>query len=67
MLVLSRKQNERILIGDKVVVTIVRIGNGSVRLGIDAPTELTILREEVADLIAAAQAGSTPHELTHPK
>ena len=47
MLVLSRKPGERILIGDDVVVTIVRIGPNSVRVGIDAPRTTNIVREEL--------------------
>lgn len=49
MLVLSRKAGERILIGDDVRVTIVRIGPNTVRLGIDAPGHLNIVREELCD------------------
>lgn len=48
MLVLSRKPDERILIGDDVKITVIRIGPNSVRIGIDAPKHLTILREELA-------------------
>jgi carbon storage regulator len=47
MLVLSRKPGERILIGDNVAVTIVRIGPNTVRLGIDAPRDMNIVREEL--------------------
>ncbi|HUG89968.1 MAG TPA: carbon storage regulator [Planctomycetaceae bacterium] len=47
MLVLSRKPGERIMIGDNIVVTVVRIGPNNVRLGIDAPTDLNIVREEL--------------------
>jgi carbon storage regulator len=47
MLVLSRKPGERILIGENIAVTIVRIGPNTVRLGIDAPRELNIVREEL--------------------
>ncbi len=47
MLVLSRKPGERILIGENVTVTIVRIGPNNVRLGIEAPRELNIVREEL--------------------
>ena len=47
MLVLSRKSGERILIGDNVSVTIVRIGPNNVRIGIDAPREMNIVREEL--------------------
>ena len=49
MLVLSRKLGERILIGDDVAVTLVRIGPNSVRIGIEAPRELNIVREELCD------------------
>ncbi len=47
MLVLSRKVGERILIGDKISVTIVRISGGGVRLGIEAPPEMAVIREEL--------------------
>lgn len=49
MLVLSRKPGERILIGDQVKVTIVRITPNSVRIGIEAPKEMEIVREELTD------------------
>lgn len=48
MLVLSRKRGERILIGDDVVVTIARIGPNNVRVGIEAPRDVKIIREELA-------------------
>lgn len=48
MLVLSRKVGERLLIGDDIVVVVVRVRDGVVRLGIDAPKEIAIAREEVA-------------------
>ena len=47
MLVLSRKSGERIHIGENITLTIVRIGPNNVRLGIDAPRELNIVREEL--------------------
>ncbi len=47
MLVLSRKTGEKIRIGENVTVTIVRIGPNNVRLGIDAPRDLNIVREEL--------------------
>jgi len=48
MLVLSRKENERLVIGDNIVVQIVRVSGGTVRLGIEAPAEVPIRREELA-------------------
>jgi carbon storage regulator len=47
MLVLSRKERERIRLGDSIVVTIVRVSGDKVRLGIEAPPGLLILREEL--------------------
>jgi|TARA_B100000809_G_C15110086_1_gene520247 carbon storage regulator len=51
MLVLSRHRDESIMIGDNVVVTIVDIRGDKVRLGIDAPTEIPVHRQEVYDAI----------------
>lgn len=47
MLVLSRQQGERIIIGDDVTVQVVRISSGSVRLAITAPMSKKIIREEL--------------------
>ncbi len=48
MLVLSRKHGQRILIGDDIVITVVAIStDNKVRIGIDAPRDVLILREEV--------------------
>ncbi|MDZ4659912.1 MAG: carbon storage regulator [Bythopirellula sp.] len=47
MLVLSRKEAERIRLGDSIVITVVRIGGDKVRLGIQAPKEMLVLRDEL--------------------
>jgi carbon storage regulator len=47
MLVLSRKLGERIMIGDRIVVTVMRLDDGRVVLGIEAPREVTVFREEI--------------------
>jgi carbon storage regulator len=49
MLVLSRKQNERIRVGDSVVVTVVRVSGDKVRIGIEAPPTVRVLRDELED------------------
>ncbi|MEI8380067.1 MAG: carbon storage regulator [Planctomycetota bacterium] len=49
MLVLSRKPGEKILIGEDVTVTIVRIGPNTVRIGIEAPRTMNIVREELCE------------------
>ena len=55
MLVLSRKVGERILIGDKICLTVVKIGHGGVRIGVDAPAELAVVREELAEELRRAE------------
>lgn len=47
MLVLSRRKDQQILIGDNVVITVVRINGGEVRIGIEAPKDIPVLRAEV--------------------
>ncbi len=51
MLVLSRYRDESIMIGDNIVITVVDIRGDKVRLGIDAPTEVPVHRQEVYDAI----------------
>lgn len=55
MLVLSRKTNESIVIRDDVVVTVVEVRGDKVRLGIEAPKEVTVHRREVYDKIKEAE------------
>ncbi len=50
MLVLSRKETQRIRLGDDIVITVVRIGGDKVRLGIEAPREMLVLRDELEPL-----------------
>ncbi len=62
MLILTRKTGEKIRIGDDIVLSVVEISKGVVKLGIDAPREVAILRQEVFDRvrdenIASAHAG----------
>ena len=47
MLVISRKINEAITIGDNIVVTILGVEGDRIKIGIDAPRELIILRQEI--------------------
>jgi carbon storage regulator len=47
MLVISRKINESITIGDKIVVTILAVEGDRVKIGIDAPRDVVILRQEI--------------------
>lgn len=62
MLILTRKIGEKIKIGDDVVLSVVEMGKGYVKLGIEAPKDIAILRQEVFERvrdenIASAKAG----------
>jgi carbon storage regulator len=56
MLVLTRKLLEKLYIGDNICVTVVRLEGGQVRLGIDAPREVAVVRAE----LVADRAGPRP-------
>lgn len=58
MLVLSRQRDESIIIGDNIVITVVDIRGDKVRLGIDAPTEIPVHRQEVYEAIQRENAES---------
>lgn len=49
MLVLSRKTKEEIKIGEHVTITVVRIGPNAVRIGVTAPKDVRVLREELVE------------------
>lgn len=65
MLVLSRKRGETIVIGDKVQITIVRIGGETVRIGITAPKNVPILRKELLREIQGTEAALEQLLLQH--
>lgn len=56
MLVLSRKKDEKILIGDSITLMVIEIRGDKVRLGIDAPRDVTVHREEVYEAIKREQS-----------
>jgi carbon storage regulator len=75
MLVLSRQRDESIIIGDNIVITVVDVRGDKVRLGIEAPREVSVHRREVYEAIQrenqqaaqirtddARQIGRTPNE-----
>jgi len=69
MLILSRKTNEKIMIGDDISVSIIEIRGDQVRIGVDAPKSVKVFRQEVFDAIkaenkAAAQSASVLPVLT---
>ncbi len=56
MLVLSRKKNESIIINDNITIVVVEIRGDKVRLGIEAPKEIPVHRNEVYEAIRRGQA-----------
>ena len=56
MLVLSRKVNEKIVIDGGIVITVVKVEGGQVRLGIEAPSDVKVYREELLAKQTAARA-----------
>ena len=62
MLVLSRKLGEKIVIGDNVVITVVKIDRNQIRIGIDAAQDIPVYREEIAPNRSDSRA--TTHEVT---
>lgn len=57
MLVLSRKENESVVIDDTIVITVVEIRGDTVRLGIEAPRQVPVDREEVHEAKRATSGG----------
>jgi carbon storage regulator len=70
MLVLSRQEQQRIMIGNQIVVTVVRVSRGGVRLGIEAPRNVRVVREELlsrgpqGEPLGARQGAHPPHRDT---
>jgi carbon storage regulator len=60
MLVLSRKKGERIILAGSIVVTVLKVERGTVRLGITAPPDVRVLREEVVDRSRRVPAAGAP-------
>ena len=63
MLILTRRPGETIRIGDDVSVTILAVNGKQIRIGISAPTEVKVLREELHD---RTRTPKSPDELAQP-
>ena len=65
MLQLTRKPGETIVIGENIRVSVIQIAGGAVRIGIDAPRDVSIYREEIWDAVKDenAAAASAPQAL----
>jgi carbon storage regulator len=66
MLVLSRKESQRIRLGDSIVITIVKISGDKVRVGVDAPSDVLVLRDELEVRDPAARSAGGQVSLTSP-
>ena len=64
MLVLTRKEGEQIHIGDDIIVTVLEIQNDRVKLGIDAPKDVLVIRKELAERSTFKQQKSIPMKFT---
>lgn len=60
MLILTRKVSETLMIGDDVTVTVLGVKGNQVRIGIDAPKEVPVHREEIYERIQKENNGATP-------
>jgi carbon storage regulator len=68
MLVLTRKLNENILIGDDIVVKVLKMGLESIRIGIQAPSDIPVHRQEIYEEIRSSnQQAVTEHGQALPK
>ena len=63
MLVITRKKDESLLIGDDIEIKIVKVEDGSVKLAISAPRDVTILRKEVFDRVKEENNEATSGDL----
>lgn len=59
MLVITRKKQESILLGDDIEISVVDIGNGKVRIGIDAPRSMKIIRKEILEEVKETNKSSS--------
>ena len=64
MLIITRKEGESFLIGDNVEITITKIADGNVKIGIEAPKEMIILRKELYKEVESENRNSAKVDLS---
>ncbi|MCO4782604.1 MAG: carbon storage regulator CsrA [Candidatus Cloacimonetes bacterium] len=67
MLVLTRKKNQKIMIGDDIELTIVDIKNEQIKLGVSAPRHVKVFRKEVYDAIQEENRVATQSDISQEK
>ena len=65
MLILSRRENESIIIGDEITITVLSVKGKQVRIGIKAPDHVAVHREEIYARIKGEQSGEIHPEITN--
>ena len=66
MLILSRKINERIMIGDDISISIIEVRGDQVRIGVDAPKTVKVFRQEVFDAIREENKAASESTVVFP-
>jgi carbon storage regulator len=67
MLILSRKVNEKVMIGDDISISIIEVRGDQVRIGVDAPRTVKVYRQEVYDAIKAENKAASESALEIPR
>jgi carbon storage regulator CsrA len=65
MLIMTRKPNERVIVGNDITVTVLGVKGNQVRIGIDAPKSVSVHREEIYERIRAVEGAGRPAEVSN--
>ena len=65
MLIITRKEGESFLIGDNIEITITKVADGNVKIGIEAPKEMIILRKELYKEVESENRNSAKIDLIY--
>jgi carbon storage regulator len=65
MLVITRRSGERVVLGDDITITVLEISGSTVRLGIEAPTEIRVYRHEIWLAVKAENQAAAAADVTH--